>query len=167
MSDVTVWSGWVAGLAIGAFLLVLLVVTGRHLGVSTAFGDVVGLLTRQRYFTRGEGSGGPNWRLFFILGLPLGGLLAFLTSPTAGAWTPHFELGAMYDTVLPEAAWARALVLLFGGVLMGYGARMAGGCTSGHAIMGLALWNKPSLLASLGFFLGGLAIVNLLFRCIL
>jgi uncharacterized membrane protein YedE/YeeE len=163
MQTVTVWAGWTGGLAIGGFLLLQLVITGRHLGSSTAFGDVCGLLTRRGFFTRGKFAGGPSWRLFFFLGLPIGGLLAFLSSPETGAWTPHFELGALYGAVFPEALWAKGLVLGLGGVLMGYGARLAGGCTSGHTIMGLSLRNLPSLAASIAFFAGGLLVVNLMF----
>lgn len=163
MSEVTTWAGWVGGVAIGAYLLLQLVLTGRHLGCSTAYGDVCGLLTRRGFFTRGKFAGGPSWRLFFLLGLPLGGLIAFFTSPGAGPWTPSFDMGALYGTVLPQALWARALVLAAGGVAIGYGARLAGGCTSGHAIMGLSLRNLPSLVAAVGFFVGGLVAVNLLF----
>jgi len=163
MSPVTVWAGWIGGVAIGAYLLLQLVLTGRHLGTSTSFGDVCGLVARRGFFTRGKFEGGPSWRLFFFVGLPLGGLLAFLTSPDAGAWTPHFEMGALYGAVLPRALWAKALVLGLGGVLIGYGARLAGGCTSGHTIMGLSLRNLPSLAASIGFFAGGLLAANLLF----
>ena len=54
------------------------------------------------------------------------------------------------------------LVLLIGGVLVGFGARYAGGCTSGHAISGLSNMQLPSLVAVIGFFIGGLVMTHLL-----
>ena len=58
------------------------------------------------------------------------------------------------------------LILLIGGLLVGFGARYAGGCTSGHAISGLSNLQLPSLIAVIGFFIGGLAMVYLIFPLI-
>jgi uncharacterized membrane protein YedE/YeeE len=52
--------------------------------------------------------------------------------------------------------WRTLLFLILGGFLVGFGTRYAGGCTSGHAIMGLSHFQLPSLVAVLGFFTGGL-----------
>ena len=54
------------------------------------------------------------------------------------------------------------LILLIGGILVGFGARYAGGCTSGHAISGLSSLQLPSLIAVIGFFIGGLIMVHLI-----
>jgi uncharacterized membrane protein YedE/YeeE len=96
-------------------------------GVSTGFGNVCSFASRASFFHEGEYAEANNWRLWFLLGLPLGGFLAALTSP--GAMVASFSLGAMYDSVLPQGLWAKGTVLAFGGVLIGYGSRMAGGCT--------------------------------------
>jgi len=58
------------------------------------------------------------------------------------------------------------IILIVGGLLIGFGARYAGGCTSGHAISGLSNLQIPSLIAVIGFFIGGLAMVHLLFPLI-
>jgi len=58
------------------------------------------------------------------------------------------------------------LVLIIGGILIGFGARYAAGCTSGHAISGLSNLQLPSLIAVIGFFIGGLVMVHLLFPLI-
>jgi uncharacterized membrane protein YedE/YeeE len=58
------------------------------------------------------------------------------------------------------------IILLVGGILIGFGARYAGGCTSGHAISGLSNLQLPSLIAVIGFFIGGLVMVHLLFPLI-
>jgi len=65
--------------------------------------------------------------------------------------------------VLPASVPLRGLVLVAGGVMIGYGSRLAGGCTSGHSITGLSLLNPPSLVASAGFFAGGIVAVQALF----
>lgn len=163
MSQVVVWSGWVGGLAIGAYTLLQFLLSGRALGASTGYGNLCALVSRDRYFREGDYADPFNWRMWFTIGLPLGGLIALLSSPGA-AWAPSFDMGPMYESVLPAAAWARGLVLMAGGVAIGYGARLAGGCTSGHSIVGMALLNPPSIVASAGFFVGGIAVVQLLFN---
>lgn len=162
MTEVIVWSGWIGGIAIGLYMLAQALLTGKVLGVSTAFGNVCSYLSKKRFFHIGDYAEPNNWRLWFIIGLPLGGLLAALTSP--GEIHLSFSLGQYYDAVLPEALWARGLVLLGGGILIGYGARQAGGCPSGHSIAGMSMLNPPSFLASAGFFVGGILIVQFLFN---
>ena len=58
------------------------------------------------------------------------------------------------------------VLLIVGGLLVGFGTRYAGGCTSGHAITGLSSLQRPSLIAVIGFFIGGLVMANLLFPII-
>ena len=53
---------------------------------------------------------------------------------------------------------ATLISVILGGFLVGFGTRYAGGCTSGHAIMGLSMLNLGSLVAVVGFFVGGLAV---------
>ena len=164
MTDVIVWPGWVGGIAVGLYALAQLLVSGQQLSVSSGFGSICGACLRLPFFRHEKflERGTSSWRLWFLVGLPLGGLIAALTSP--GALTASFSLGPMYDAVLPSAVWAKGLVLIVGGVLMGVGARMAGGCTSGHAIAGMSLLNWPSIVAAAGFFVGGIAAVQVLFR---
>lgn len=162
MVDVIVWPGWLGGLGIGLYLLAQHWASNRPLGCSLSYGSLCALGSRVPYFTSGEFTQRNHWRLWFILGIPIGGFIALLTS--GQSWQPTLSMGALYDTVLPQALWAKALVLAGGGALMGYGARLAGGCTSGHAVAGLALLNPPSLLAAALFFLSGLITVRFLFR---
>jgi uncharacterized membrane protein YedE/YeeE len=124
MTEVIVWSGWVGGLAVGLYGLFQLAVSGKQLGVSTGYGNICGFASAQPYFHRGNYEKLDNWRLWFMVGLPLGALLAAVTSP--GPLVASFSMGPMYDAVLPAALWAKGLVLLIGGLMMGLGARMAG-----------------------------------------
>ena len=161
MSDVVVWSGWVGGLAVGLYLLFQWVMSGHALGASTGFGNLCAMVSKQPFFKRPPYDEPTNWRLWFTLGIPAGGAIALLSSPGA-TWEPTMAMGR-YDAVLPSAMWAKGGVLTFGGVLIGYGSRAAGGWTSGHSIAGLAMLNPPSLVASIGFFVGGIVIVQALF----
>ncbi|WP_116125861.1 YeeE/YedE family protein [Lewinella sp. IMCC34183] len=119
-----------------------------------------------------------RWNLLFVAGSVLGGFLAFYVFPspepveisaatvdylhsvgisgpgeTAGSsFVPAelFSLGTLFTL-------RTLVVVVLGGFLVGFGARWAGGCTSGHAISGLSNLQLPSLLAVVGFFIGGLA----------
>lgn len=162
--EVIVWSGWAGGIAVGLYMLAQYWVSGHALGASTGYGNVCALGSRQRFFRTGQFTDPANWRLWFTIGIPFGGLIALLTS--GGGFDPTLSMGAMYELVMPESVWARGLVLMSGGVLVGYGSRLAGGCTSGHSITGISMLNPPSVLASVGFFAGGIIAVQLLFRLV-
>ncbi len=162
MNPDAIWPGFVGGIAVGLFGLLQLRLTGKALGCSTGFGNLCGLASRTPYFHTGPYANVLGWRLWFTLGLPLGGLLAVVLH--GGTLGGGFSLGPLYDTVMPAALWARTLLLFVAGGLIGFGARMAGGCTSGHAIVGMAMLAPSSLLASVGFFLGGTLAVQALFR---
>ena len=162
MTEVTIWSGWIGGIAIGTYALLQFYLSGKPLGVSSAFTDGCSLVFSGPFFEKNRRENGLSWRIWFVLGIPLGGLIAALTSP--GPLVASFSLGPLYDSVLPVIPWVRGLVLTIGGVLLGLGSRLAGGCTSGHSISGLGLLNPASLLASIGFFVGGIVIVQFLFN---
>ena len=123
------------------------------------------------------------WNLMFVLGSVLGGFIAVnylstdakveLSENTIDSLTTlgFSAPGAQY---LPSEIFGGdagislfgILILLLGGILVGFGARYAGGCTSGHAITGLSNLQLPSLIAVIGFFIGGLVMTHLLFPII-
>ncbi len=124
-----------------------------------------------------------RWNLTVVLGAVIGGFIAvtFLSDGSAIALNPHTvedleTLGFMDagKSLLPaEMFGPEALgtikgwfLLLVAGLLVGFGTRYAGGCTSGHAITGLSNLQFPSLLAVIGFFAGGLLMIHLLFPII-
>lgn len=163
MGDLIVWSGWVGGTAIGLYMLAQYWYTGVTLGCSAAYCNPLSTFSRLDLFSTGEFACFNNWRLWFSVGIPLGAAIAALTSP-GYEWKITLSMGEMYDSVLPQSVWMRVLLLFAGGICMGYGARLAGGCTSGHVISGVSLLNQPSLLAAILFFAGGLISVQLLFN---
>ncbi|MGK0673963.1 MAG: YeeE/YedE thiosulfate transporter family protein [Halothiobacillaceae bacterium] len=159
MTTALLWNPYLAGAAIGLYVLLQYWLTGRPLGCSSPLGQACATISRLPFFQEGEFAASEQWRLWFIAGLPLGGLFAALSAGQVG-WV--LDMGTAYETMLPKAPWLKALVLFAGGVLMGLGARLAGGCTSGHTIVGVALFNPPSLLASVLFFIGALAMIQTL-----
>lgn len=157
-----IWAGWIGGIAIGMYSLFQLWISNKQLGCSTAYGNFCGMGSRLNYFHIGEFSQLNNWRIWFIIGIPLGSLIAHITSPGASfEWS--MNMGADYNKILPQSDLFKALVVTLGGILIGLGSRMAGGCTSGHAISGCSLLNIPSIVAAALFFIGGLFAVQLLF----
>jgi len=116
-----------------------------------------------------------------VLGTAIGGFIAhyFLSDGTASQINPKSiadlkELGIIdqLQGYLPESIFVfdgslfQFLILSIGGVLIGFGTRYAGGCSSGHAISGLSNFQLPSLIAVIGFFLGGIIMVHFLFPLI-
>ncbi|MCL7743628.1 YeeE/YedE family protein [Guyparkeria hydrothermalis] len=93
-----------------------------------------------------------DWRVVFLLGIVLGGLLAALTDG-APAWQgTAAEFGRFYSALVPDSSIGSAVWWLVGGLMIGLGARLAGGCTSGHTIAGVAMGAPASIVASAVFF---------------
>jgi uncharacterized membrane protein YfcA len=138
------WPFWIGGLALGAFVLLMLWADNKLLGVSTGCAELCAL-GRDRTLRS-------SWRLRFLAGIVLGGALAGVLSGRHAS----FALGA-FDGLFGASALVKVPVLLGAGLLIGYGARLAGGCTSGHSIVGTALGAKSSWIATCLFMVGGFA----------
>jgi uncharacterized membrane protein YedE/YeeE len=152
------WPWWIAGPALGIIVTLLAWIGGKALGVSTAYGAVCALGSRASFFAAREYR--EPWRLAFVVGLPLGGVLA---AALAGGWTFTTAFGQL-DGLTRDAFGVKAALLLVGGGLVGAGARWAGGCPSGHSIVGIAQGAVSSLVATIGFMVGGFVVFNVLYR---
>ena len=160
--EITVWSGWLAGLAMGLFVVLHFWLIGKPAGCSTGYGNVCGIINKRvSYFQEGEYRHKYGIKLWFLIGIPIGGFLSAFDS--ADAWHLSFNMG-MYDAILPQSLAAKAIWLMFGGMLLGFGARLAGACTTGHALVGGAMLNPTSLLAATIFFMSAFFTTQLLFN---
>jgi uncharacterized membrane protein YedE/YeeE len=150
----------VAGLGIAAITLLLLWLTNRSLGISSGFDDLCGLALPGPPFRGPAAAAGRRWRLPFLAGLVIGGVVSAVAG---GGWSPTWDLG-MFDTTLGWGPAGKVAWMFAGGVLIGVGTRMAGGCTSGHGIFGLSNFELPSLLTTISFMAGGIVTTQLVYR---
>ena len=146
------WPWWIGGIAIGAMVPLLLFLANRQFGVSSTLRHICAACLPSgpsffRYEWRKDA-----WNLFLVAGVVIGGGLAqryLIASPEAPMPLELFSFEALRT---PRGL----LFMVGGGFLVGFGSRWANGCTSGHAIMGLSLRRPASLVAVIGFFIGGL-----------
>jgi uncharacterized membrane protein YedE/YeeE len=152
------WHFAIAGAGIAGVALTLQAVGNRALGVSTGLEEFCSLTSRSPYFARPELRS--HWRLVMFAGLVCGGVLSAVTS---GGWQPTWDVGMLDSHFhldhLRKIAW-----FLGGGLLTGIGTRMAGGCTSGHGIYGMARLQPGSFVSVLAFMASGVVTANLLWR---
>ena len=144
------WPWWFSGILIGLTVPLLYLLTGQGFGISTSFQQIGAMCSPQSklpYFCDFNKRKG-MWTLMFVAGIAIGGFVAnqFLSA------TPIEFIPASFNSL------GGAIRFLIGGILIGFGTRYAGGCTSGHAITGIANLNWPSLVATIFFFVGGLAV---------
>jgi len=141
-------TGWghylVGGLLIGAGVSLLFILTGWVGGMSTVFTSTWSWVSRRPFFQHARFVDTRAWRLVFALGLIIG----------AGIWWVWMGPVGGLHTDIP--LWQLGL----GGVLVGFGARLANGCTSGHGICGLSSLQMPSLVAVLTFMATGFITAN-------
>jgi uncharacterized membrane protein YedE/YeeE len=177
------WPWYVAGPLIGLMVPLLLLAGNRLFGVSSCLrhacaATLPGSIPHFRYDWRATGL----WNLIFLAGIFLGGivggrLLGGPTAPLAPATQADLAALGIHDLtgIVPQEilSWSAlgtatgAFLLIGGGFLVGFGSAYAGGCTSGHAISGLADRQLASLVAVMSFFAGGLLATHWLLPAIL
>ncbi|UQD56788.1 YeeE/YedE family protein [Flavobacterium sp. K5-23] len=177
------WSWYVSGFLIGLIMLCL-IYFGKAFGMSSNLRSMCSIAGVGKYVDFFDFDWkAQRWNLVVIAGAMLGGFVAihYLSSPSNIALNPKsieqlalYGIDAPNGKFLPDELFGLQIlespksifILLIGGVLIGFGSRYAGGCTSGHAISGLSNLQLPSLKAVIGFFIGGLIMVHLLFPLI-
>ena len=177
------WPWYVSGPLI-AFVLLLLVYFGKTFGMSSNLRTLCTMAGAGRYssFFKFDWKT-QRWNLTVVIGAILGGFIAthFLSdgSPIDLSATTVSDLTQLGfknagEAILPSELYGLdaittikgLAILIIGGFLVGFGTRYAGGCTSGHAITGLSNLQLPSLIAVIGFFVGGLIMTHLIFPLI-
>lgn len=177
------WPWYVAGPLIGLVVPTLLILGNKPFGISANLRHICAACIPAKipffhYDWKKE-----MWNLFFVLGILIGGFIAssMLSNQTAIVLNPDLtkELASYgitrFDSLVPVElfswsqlfSWRGLTMMVGGGFLVGFGTRYAGGCTSGHAIMGIASLQWPSIIATCCFMLGGFLMANLILPYIL
>ncbi len=172
------WHWAIAGILIGLTVPTLLLIGNKKFGISSSLRHICAMCLPAnipffKYEWRKE-----LWNIFFVLGVLLGGILAstFLTNPNdivvaESTKVSLAEFGITdFSTLMPKQIFSFDNLFTFkgfvffilGGFLVGFGTRYAGGCTSGHSIMGIANLQLPSLIATCCFMVGGFFSANIL-----
>lgn len=177
------WPWYIAGPLIGLTVPALLIMGNKSFGISSSLRHICAACVPAnvnffKYDWKKEA-----WNLFFVLGIFFGGMIAanFMLNPTEITVNPNLktELAGYgitdYSNLVPvqlmnfqSVFTLRGFIMMVvGGFLVGFGTRYAGGCTSGHAIMGLSNLQWPSLVATVCFMIGGFLMANIILPMIL
>ena len=138
------WPFYAGGGAIGLVVLLTFYLKNRPLGASGGFDALCALVVKNSYMDHFK----DDWRVFFVVGLPIGG---FISMASQGRWPFLWNMGYI-DGLLAPTSLAKFALFLIGGLFIGFGTRFANGCTSGHAITGISLGGKNSIIATVTFF---------------
>lgn len=162
------WSPYLVGALIGVLSMATFYFSAKPLGASSAYATLAGMLGRVvapkhtdslKYFQDNQPT--VDWGLMLVSGTVLGAFLAaWQGNELTGQWLPVMWAARFGESSLP----LRLVVALLGGVFMAFGARLAGGCTSGHGISGTLQLSVGSWIAVICFFIGGIATAMLMFR---
>lgn len=172
------WPWYVAGPMIGLTVPTLLLLGNKSFGISSSLRHICAAcmpanISFFQYNWRKEA-----WNLFFVAGIAIGGFIGahWLDDPKAFQIAPATQLALRdlgikdFSGLMPADLFSLNNLFTFkgliffvlGGFLVGFGTRWAGGCTSGHAIMGLSNLQWPSLVATCCFMIGGFAMTYLI-----
>ena len=163
------WSPYAVGIGIGILSWITFMLSDRPIGCTTALARTSGMIERlfrgrkvyeKLYYKQFVPE--IDWQWMLLVGV-VGG--AFISAQLSGAfalsWTPE-----VWVTAFGASPLVRWVVALIGGILMGLGARWAGGCTSGHGISGALQLATSSWAAAICFFIGGIAVAMFIFKII-
>jgi hypothetical protein len=160
------WSPYIVGVCIGLLVCLALVLSDRPIGCSTAFVKASGLIEKlfrgervheKEYYKKFIPA--VDWQLMIVPGIVIGAFISSYLSGTFG----FFIVPPLWAEQFGDSGALRILVALAGGILLGIGARWAGGCTSGHGISGTLQLSVGSILSAACFFVGGIAMAMVLF----
>lgn len=166
----TSWSPYVVGVGIGILSWLTFLISGKPISTSTTFARVGGMMEK---LISGEKAGQRpyyqkikleiNWQWMLVTGIVLGSFLsAFISDDLhANAWVP-----TLWATAFGDSEVLRIVVAMAGGVLLGFGARFADGCTSGHGISGTLQLAVSSWISVVFFFIGGVLTAQFIYRFI-
>ncbi len=161
---VDLWPWWLGGIAIGLLVPLMYYFLDTALGVSTGYGNLLKIIlpsTKLKWLNSETYKERFNWRFLFIIGILIGG---FLSARSSGMPIITSEMGLFTENL----SWAYVVYIFWfftGGTFLGFGARLANGCTSGHSIHGIATLQSSSIVAT-AFFIAFGTITTFLIRLI-
>lgn len=160
------WSPYAVGIGIGVLSWLTWLISGKPLGCSTSFARSAGMIEKmvwgeqvslKPYYQ--EVKPVADWQWMLVLGMVIGSFLSSLLSGDFElVWIP-----SRWATAFSSGIGSRVIVAFLGGVLLGFGARWADGCTSGHGISGTMLLAVSSWISAICFFIGGIVAAYLLY----
>ncbi len=163
------WSPYIVGIAIGVLSWLSFLILKTPLSCSTSFAKTSGMLERllrgkkvelKPYYQKIKLS--IDWQWMFVLGIVFGALISSLLSGDFGlVWVP-----TLWESAFGNTPVLRVIAAVVGGIFLGFGARWADGCTSGHGISGTLQLAVSSWVSAIFFFVGGILTAHLLFRLI-
>lgn len=177
------WPWYIAGPLIGLTVPLLLILGNKTFGISSSLRHICASCMPAKIPFFNYDWKKEIWNLVFVLGVLIGGAIAFhlLSSqapiqinPALAAELSRYGI-TNFSNLIPQQLFnwdtlfsLKGLIMMVGGgLLVGFGTRYAGGCTSGHAIMGLSNLQWPSLVATICFMVGGFIMANLILPFIL
>jgi len=163
------WSPYIAGFGIGVLSWLTFLLSDKPIGCSTAFARTSGMIEKifrgqkvdlKPYYQQFKPV--VDWEWMLVLGIIPG---AFVSAVISGDFQWQWVPGA-WAAVFSTTLWIRLAVAFLGGIFLGFGARWAGGCTSGHGISGTLQLTLGSWLAAICFFIGGIGAAFLIYHVI-
>lgn len=161
------WSPYVVGIGIGILSWFTFLISKRPIACSTTFAKLSGMIEMlfrgkkveaKLYYQKVQLVVG--WQMMLVLGIVIGSLVSALASGDFHwQWVPSTWANAFGSSPL-----LRVAIALFGGIIIGFGARWAGGCTSGHGISGTLQLAVSSWISAIFFFIGGILTAHLIFK---
>ena len=177
------WPWYVSGPLIGLMVPVLLIMGNRSFGISSSLRHICAACIPAKIPFFSYDWKKEAWNMALVTGILLGGVIAatvfsngaeIIVNPKLMAELARYGITDFHNLVpiqlfnFQQLLSSKGLILILGGgFLVGFGTRYAGGCTSGHAIMGLSTLQWPSLVATICFMIGGFIMANFILPFIL
>lgn len=164
------WSPYAVGIGIGILSWLSFLISGKPIATSTTYARTGGMIemlitghkARNRaYYQKIKLK--INWQWMLVLGVVIGSFLSAIISGDfkVGVWVP-----SLWKSTFGGSALLRVVVAVAGGVILGFGARFAGGCTSGHGISGTLQLALSSWISAVFFFIGGIITAQIIYYII-
>lgn len=163
------WSPYAVGIGIGILSWFTFLISRKPIACSTSFAKTSGMI--EKLFSGKKVELKPyyqkiglavDWQWMLVVGIVIGSLIsALLSGDFRWEWVP-----SLWETAFGDNPILRVIVALVGGICIGFGARWAGGCTSGHGISGTLQLAVSSWISAICFFVGGIVTAHIIFNLI-